>query len=653
MSDPRFGTRQLVDRIRQLPVVPREVWQGAILAMPAWVHPDNGEPFRPFGAIWVSHTTGRLTVELEPAPDAHGPELLLAGLLRFGRQERKVVGGRAGRLQVADVETREWLQQALGSAAEVEVVPRLDDLDAALREYTDIATEDQPPAALEGPGVTLEVLERFADAAARYYAAAPWQYLSNEDLVEVESPVAPEGYRFALALGNGGQTFGLAFYSARAHHERMLDARSPEAGMKAMRVARSILFGTADGIPIKDHDLWLAHGLPVAGPRAYPFGACYHGHGEVTRPGREELEFAEAVLRALAETSEDEMDSGRWTRRVVAAGRETTLRLALPGLLEPGKPGAHVGPDAMRRSFERSHTEIQRFFDSHEFPSLDEANAALAEHFAGRPVGEMPSTASTPEERAQELAYQAYDWVGRKRVVLAKQALALWPDCAEAYVILAEHAPTAERALPLYEQAVAAGARALGKDLEALAGELWGHVPARPYMRARLELAQTLERLGREDEAISEMQELLRLNRSDNQGVRYQILPRLVQRGRREEAAAVLEAYPDDVGATMPYCRALLEFQAGGDGETARAALAVAVAQNRFVPEYLLHPVDDDIESVEIGGEDEGIDSANGMLPAWRATPGALEWLGQRVQAMRTERRAAERRRDKKGRRRR
>jgi len=238
-------------------------------------------------------------------------------------------------------------------------------------------------------------------------------------------------------------------------------------------------------------------------------------------------------------------------------------------------------------------------------------------------------------------------------VVLAKQALALWPDCAEAYVILAEHAPTAERALPLYEQAVAAGARALGKDLEALAGELWGHVPARPYMRARLELAQTLERLGREDEAISEMQELLRLNRSDNQGVRYQILPRLVQRGRREEAAAVLEAYPDDVGATMPYCRALLEFQAGGDGETARAALAVAVAQNRFVPEYLLHPVDDDIESVEIGGEDEGIDSANGMLPAWRATPGALEWLGQRVQAMRTERRAAERRRDKKGRRRR
>jgi len=135
--------------------------------------------------------------------------------------------------------------------------------------------------------------------------------------------------------------------------------------------------------------------------------------------------------------------------------------------------------------------------------------------------------------------------------------------------------------------------------------------------------------------------------------VRYLLLPRLVQRGRREEAAAVLEAYPDEAGATLPYCRALLEFQTGGDGEAARSALAAAAAQNRFVPEYLLHPVDEDFEHFQIGSEEEGIVSASEMIPAWRATPGALEWLGQRVQAMRTERRAAARRRDKKGRRRR
>jgi hypothetical protein len=210
------------------------------------------------------------------------------------------------------------------------------------------------------------------------------------------------------------------------------------------------VFDTADGIPIKDHDLWLDHRLPLAGSRAYPFAACYRRRGEATRPGREELEFAEAVLRALAETTEDEMDAGRWKRLVVAAGRKTTVRLSLPGLLEPGRPGAHVELEARRRSFEGAHAEIQRFMDSREFASLEEANAALAEHFATRPVGHMPSTALTPAERAQELACQAYDWLGRKRVVLAKQALALWPTARLRRP--AEHAPTPERALPLYER---------------------------------------------------------------------------------------------------------------------------------------------------------------------------------------------------------
>ena len=385
--------------------------------------------------------------------------------------------------------------------------------------------------------------------------AAPWQYLSDEDLIEVESPPAPAGWHFALVLGNAGHTFGLAFYASREQHEAMMDVASPsdvvEVMDETMPVARSVLFDPPDTIPIKDHDLWLEHHLPVAGPRAYPFPAIYHGPGSASRLAREELEFAEAVLRALAVTTEDEMDSGRWSKGVTAGGRKTTLRLALPGLLDPGQPGAHVGIQAQQRSFERIRAETERFLRSHEFASLDEANTALAEHFANRPLDEIASTAQTPAERAQDLAYQAYDSIGRRRVVLAREALALWPDCAEAYVILAEYAPRPEQSLPLYQEAVAAGGRALGEDLEKHAGELWGHVQARPYLRARLGLAYTLEALGRGDEAIEHLQDVLRLNVHDNQGVRYLLLPRLLQHGRRGEAADILEAYPDDAGATL------------------------------------------------------------------------------------------------------
>jgi tetratricopeptide (TPR) repeat protein len=650
MSHPRFGTRQTVDRIGQIPVVAREVWQGAIVLMPAWIAPGDVEPFRPFGAVWVSCSTGRLTMELEPAADAHGPELLLAGLLRFAQQERKVLGGRARRLQVMDPATRDWLQEALGAAAEVECVERLETLDAAVTEYTALVTAEQPPSALEGRDVTIEALECFADAAARYFQAAPWQHLSDEDLVEIEAPDAPEGHRYALVLGNGGHVFGLAFYASRKEHAALRHARSPRAAAEALPVARSVLFDSADGIPIREHDLWLTHRLALAGPQAYPFAARYPRGGKIERPNRDELEFAEAVLRALAHSTEDDMDAGRWSVSVTAGGRPTSVRLALPGLLEPDPPGSSVGPEATRRSFERVHGQLQRFLEEHEFATAEDINAALADQFNGLSIDEMASGARTPEERAQDLAYRAYDWNGRKRIVLAKQALALWPDCAEAWIILAEHAPTPELALERYEQAVAAGSRALGEKLEAFAGELWGHVEARPYLRARLELAQTLEQLGRADEAMAGMGDVLRLNPGDNQGARYLLLPLLLEHSRHDQAAALLDAYPAEHGATMQYCRALLAFQTGGDTDVARGAVAAALRQNRFVPTYLFEPVDDDVDSFRPGSKDEGIVAANEMLAAWEATPGALDWLERVVGTLRAEKRAATKLRKKKGR---
>jgi len=113
------------------------------------------------------------------------------------------------------------------------------------------------------------------------------------------------------------------------------------------------------------------------------------------------------------------------------------------------------------------------------------------------------------------------------------RALEVSADCADAYVVLAEHSHTPEAALALYEQALAAGERALGPDVFAQeAGRFWGLVPTRPYMRARLGLAQTLEELDRNDEAIAHYRELLRLDAGDNQGVRYALL-RTAQRTNR------------------------------------------------------------------------------------------------------------------------
>src|ERR1700678_3966638 len=59
---------------------------------------------------------------------------------------------------------------------------------------------------------------------------------------------------------------------------------------------------------------------------------------------------------------------------------------------------------------------------------------------------------NTPLAQAQAILLQAYQAdTEKQRVKLAKQALDLCPDCADAFVLLAEHAPRRKEALELYE----------------------------------------------------------------------------------------------------------------------------------------------------------------------------------------------------------
>jgi hypothetical protein len=58
----------------------------------------------------------------------------------------------------------------------------------------------------------------------------------------------------------------------------------------------------------------------------------------------------------------------------------------------------------------------------------------------------------TPLGQAQALIYRAFEEPNeQRRVRLAQDALAISPDCADAYVLLAEHAPSRQEALRRYE----------------------------------------------------------------------------------------------------------------------------------------------------------------------------------------------------------
>ncbi|MNC94932.1 hypothetical protein D3C83_119220 [compost metagenome] len=61
------------------------------------------------------------------------------------------------------------------------------------------------------------------------------------------------------------------------------------------------------------------------------------------------------MLRALADTTEDEIDSGRWTKQVQTSDGAVSLTLSLPLLLEAEKsgPSAAPRPSAMPLAAER------------------------------------------------------------------------------------------------------------------------------------------------------------------------------------------------------------------------------------------------------------------------------------------------------------
>lgn len=242
--------------------------------------------------------------------------------------------------------------------------------------------------------------------------------------------------------------------------------------------------------------------------------------------------------------------------------------------------------------------------------------------------------------KAQEMMYDAWEAPTRQRAIaLARKALEVSPDCADAFTLLAEEtAESLAEALELYRKGVEAGERALGKRaFKENVGDFWGLLETRPYMRARAGLAQCLWKAGRREEAVEHYWDMLRLNPKDNQGIRALLMPCLIELGRYEEAEKLFKRYKEDGMAVWMYSRALLDFRKHGDCPASVRSLQAALDENKHVPSYLLgrkkmppHLPDHH----GFGDEKEAVLYVYENKAAWEATPGSLEWLSAKVKRM-------------------
>jgi tetratricopeptide (TPR) repeat protein len=196
-------------------------------------------------------------------------------------------------------------------------------------------------------------------------------------------------------------------------------------------------------------------------------------------------------------------------------------------------------------------------------------------------------------DRAQQKVYDAWETQGKRRYQLAKEALALSENCADAYLLLAEQIKDSAERIALYRKAIAAAHKVLGRNWEQkYQGIFWLEIDTRPLMRAMARLAMDLQCEDELEEALTIYRKLLALNPRDNQGIRYLIAGCLYEAGCDAELAKVLADNKDDDAAAMRYTEALYVFKTSGDSTQARKVLLRAFECNPFVPIFLSEVVE-------------------------------------------------------------
>jgi tetratricopeptide (TPR) repeat protein len=281
-------------------------------------------------------------------------------------------------------------------------------------------------------------------------------------------------------------------------------------------------------------------------------------------------------------------------------------------------------------------SDIRKLIEAQNFNSAEEADAFMQKLLKDG-QGKVPHVApTTPLEQAMEIIHEAEaEHSLKRRVALARKALEVSPDCAEAYNLLAESETDPRRRLKLFEQGVTAGERAIGTaNFEEWKEMFWGVVETRPYMRALQGVAVLSWLLGDRARAIDIYRRMLALNPNDNQGVRYSLSNCLLEENTpqaREELSELFKQYPDDSLANWTYSRALLHFQEAGHATVkSDHALKKGLEANRHVPDFLLGKRRLPRESpayMSPGDENEAVEYVSSASLAWEQTVGALEWL--------------------------
>lgn len=618
----------------QLPEID-DVWLIVTRQLRIWIAPEGRKRYQPHALLIISSATGFVHAsEIFESPPASRD---LRDLLFEAMQTPTPTMPKPSRphgIALADTEQLKELADLL-RAEKIPMEfytgplpPEVDEILDSLEAHMDGGGGDPLRGMLATPAVTPHLVGDFFAAAADFYRAAPWVRLNNYQVVALRHP-REQDFRYVIVMGQGGVEYGLATLPSWAEVEYFFTSGASPQEKFARGKYHSLFFDEIDLLPQDDVDAIETYHWTVAAPNAYPVALVVNQGGTSERPSALDLEWYIGALRVLPLLTREYLKAD-------AQGDYLPIETTLQVPLGDGMIAMDVKYPA--GTLPRHEMAVQEEWDDEieaddALPALDRRAMEGMMAQLGAELGAESDVRDPQLRRAQELMYQAFDTDNpAKRIALAHDALALSENCADAWVLLAEEeADTVARAAEYYQKGIAAGERALGKSffLENK-GHFWGILETRPYMRAKMGLADTLWQMNRLPEAMQIYLEMLELNPNDNQGVRELLMILYLQLERWDELGALLEKYAKDAMAVHLYTTALHLFHSEGPSARSNKALRAALKENPFVPPYLLaekrlpsHPPD----YIGFGDDREAQSYASQHLNYWRREPGASEWL--------------------------
>ena len=213
---------------------------------------------------------------------------------------------------------------------------------------------------------------------------------------------------------------------------------------------------------------------------------------------------------------------------------------------------------------------------------------------------------------------------------IAMQALSIYKDCADAYVILSRDARLSDDQKVKYlKRAVKAAENVLKiEKMEDTDPRVFLVKPAEPLFGAKYLLATKLWEMERKDEAIETALEIVKYDKTDKMLVRGLVSNWLLIDEKYDDAKVFLDNYENDIIAATNYNRAAVLYRLGRLSD-AEISLKKAYKRNPVVVDYLTK--EKEIPAVKphmakLGGDEEAMRYAKFGLQIWNDEE-MVNWL--------------------------